>query len=391
MNDKTQKNLHSRQIVLFYVVTALYWFSLYAYVPMLGTYAQDLKASLSLAGIISGSYGFMQMVCRIPLGIASDMMKKQKLFVVLGIVVAIISALGVFVFPNRYSLLVFRSLSGVAASAWVVFTILFASYFREDEAMKSIGLLNSSNAVGIVASMFFGGAVANAWGDRYAFLLAAAVGVIALVMSLFVGENSEMSKKPVKLREAFGVAVSEKQLMRVSVLAIIAQFMMFATTYGFATTVARDLGADNFQLGLLSAVALVPGFFIAQLASTTLLRKFGARSVIAVGFFIAALACIAIPYSPNLPVLFISQFIGGIGRNAVFPLLMGLSIQDVSSEKRATAMGFFQAIYSFGMFVGPTLTGFIGDGWGMTAAFVITGAVGFAGIIMTWFFIRRRR
>jgi predicted MFS family arabinose efflux permease len=51
---------------------------------------------------------------------------------------------------------------------------------------------------------------------------------------------------------------------------------------------------------------------------------------------------------------------------------MGLSILDVSPEKRATAMGFFQAIYGIGMFGCPFIGGLIGSAWGISSIFIST-------------------
>ncbi len=44
-------------------------------------------------------------------------------------------------------------------------------------------------------------------------------------------------------------------------------------------------------------------------------------------------------------------------------------------EQRASAMGFFQAVYALGMFAGPALSGFVADGLGMSGMFYTVGAV----------------
>lgn len=373
---------------MFYILTALFWFSLYAYTPIISPYSQHLNASIFLTGLIAGSYGFTQMILRIPLGIFSDITKKKKIFIILGVIIAVISGLGMFLFPNRYALLFFRGLSGVAASTWVIFAVLFSSYFKADESMKAIGILNSANSIGIVAALIMGGIAANVWGARYSFLLAAAVGLTALFLCFKIDENNETLNEPLNIKEMLYIAKQDKNLIKVSFLAIISQYVLFATTYGFTPIVADVLGADSFQLGLLSTIATIPGFFIAPIAGTVLLRKFKARNIIVIGFVLSALACIAVPYSANLQILFITQFIGGIGRNLIFPLLMGLSIRDVPKEKRATAMGFFQAAYGIGMFFGPSITGFIGGISGINLAFIITGVIGFIGAAGAWVIVK---
>ena len=63
---------------LFCIVTGLFWFSLYAYVPQMTSFAKDMGASYKMIGIITGAYGLSQTLLRIPLGIASDVLNKEK-------------------------------------------------------------------------------------------------------------------------------------------------------------------------------------------------------------------------------------------------------------------------------------------------------------------------
>lgn len=84
--DRRNKN-----IKLFIFVTAFYWFSMYAYIPTFSPYIESLGASHKMIGLILGSYGFTQMLIRIPLGIYSDRLNKRKIFVVLGVLLSIIS------------------------------------------------------------------------------------------------------------------------------------------------------------------------------------------------------------------------------------------------------------------------------------------------------------
>ena len=61
---------------------------------------------------------------------------------------------------------------------------------------------------------------------------------------------------------------------------------------------------------------------------------------------------------------------------------MGLSIKHVESQRRASAMGFYQAIYGLGMFLGPSVTGLLSDTVGIQWGFLATGMVGLAGFII---------
>jgi MFS family permease len=55
---------------------------------------------------------------------------------------------------------------------------------------------------------------------------------------------------------------------------------------------------------------------------------------------------------------------------------MGLSIQKVAAEDKATAMGVFQAVYALGMFIGPASAGVIAQILGLDGRIFLSAAVG---------------
>ena len=105
------------RIPLFGAVTSLYWFSLYTYIPTFSPYLKSLGISYKMIGIILGSYGFTQMLLRIPLGVFSDRINKRKIFVLLGVLLGALSALGLWAFANPYLILLFRALAGAPAGS----------------------------------------------------------------------------------------------------------------------------------------------------------------------------------------------------------------------------------------------------------------------------------
>lgn len=374
-------------IKLFVIVTSLYWFSMYAYIPTFSPYMESLGVPYRMVGIILGSYGFTQMIIRIPLGILSDRLNKKKVFVITGILLGIFSSGGLYFFKNPYLVLLFRSTAGVAAAAWVTFTVLFSSYYKENEASKSIGIINSFTKLGQVIAMLGGGIIAQRFGQQYPFLLAALGGLLGLVLSFGIKEIENIDQKPVKVSELLKVA-RNYSLLTVSFLAIIFQLIVFATTFGFIPVVAKNLGASSFHLGLITTVTTVPAILSSSLSGYFFTQRYGERNTIVGGFLIIALSCIVVPFINRLSILYLSQIINGFGQGIVFPILMGLSIKNVVHNKRGTAMGFFQAIYGLGMFTGPVLLGVLSDFAGMDIGFLIIGMIGFTGAFLTLIFCK---
>ena len=81
-------------LTLFCIGIVLFWAGLYLYVPTLSVYSKGKGASLSLVGLIAGSYGLAQLIFRVPLGAASDRLGLRKPFVLAGFLVIIASCLG---------------------------------------------------------------------------------------------------------------------------------------------------------------------------------------------------------------------------------------------------------------------------------------------------------
>lgn len=268
-NDNSNHKFHKFILTL---SAAFFMFSLYAYIPELSTYANDLGASFKMVGLISGSYGLTQLICRIPLGILSDRIGKRKIFVVLGFLVSIISSLVTFVHPTAYSLFATRLLAGVAASTWVTFTVLYSSYYKKEEATKSIGIINSFNSLGQLTAMLMGGFISSTFGTRYLYLLGAIGGMIGLVISLNIYEEKGIERKKTDIKE-FLIVAKDHQLLLVSVLAILSQIITFATAFGFVPILARGLGANNVELSLLAVVSVFPGIFMSTFAGTVLAVK----------------------------------------------------------------------------------------------------------------------
>jgi len=379
--------MKNNRIVLFCITTSLFWFSLYTYVPTLSIYSKSLGANYKMVGLIIGSYGFTQMLLRIPLGIFSDKLSRRKVFITLGLLASLISSLGLWYFSSVNMVLISRAMAGVSAASWVAFTILFSSYFKSSEAPKAIGFISAFNSAGQMAGIFLGGLASQALGQRSPFIMGAVAALLGIVLSLWLVENRDVKREPIKIRGLLSVA-GEFNFLLICILAIFSQFVTFATVYGFTPVAAEKIGASDFQLGLLTSLSTLPVIFAAAASGSLFGKYLGEKRTIVLGFVIGTAACIVIPFIQDIWVLYITQIIGGFGRGLVFPLLMGLSIKSVDSTKRATAMGFFQAIYSVGMFLGPAVVGYLNDSVGLSWGFWATGSIGIMGAAIAAGFVK---
>lgn len=373
------------RIPFFIAATLLYWASLYTYVPTFTAYLASMGASNKMSGLIVGSYGFVQMLLRIPVGILSDRFHKRRLFISLGLLVSLFSALGLLLAKSVILILIFRALAGAAAATWVDFTILYASYFRHDETSKAMGSINAYTTLGQTIAMLAGGYFSGLFGWGAPFAMAIGIAMIGFVISFKLFEKYDKHSEALNFKQVVNVA-GNKTLLMVSGLAILSQVITFATVFGFTPLFAdQQLHISKFDMGLLTVFSSLPSAFSAWLAGGIFTKWLGEKRVILLGFILTGLFTVSIPFTNSFVILLLTQTIASFGRGLSFPMLMSLSIKDVEPSRRATAMGFFQAIYGLGMFMGPVIMGIMGDAFDFKQGFIVLGILAFVTACLTLF------
>ena len=358
--------------LLFFVSTA-FWFSQYAYTPYVNPELMVMGVSASVMGFVGGAYGFMQFALRVPIGIGTDKWQR-KFFICAGSLFSMLAALCMLAFYSPAGFLAGRTLAGMASSAWVACTVLYASYYQPEQATRAITLLNIANRIGRLAAYMAAGIIAASFGPRSAFWLAAAGGLLAFCVSLFLREDKAPGRKPLRLRELVDVA-KDRNLQVTTALATLTQIVAFATYATFAANHAVYIGATAAQLGYMNVAMLIPGILLNFLIGKYLLQRLDARWLVATGFLVTAIYCAVLPFVSTIPQLYLVQAVAGMGNALTLSLLMGLCVRRVAVEKRGAAMGFFQSIFGFGMVTGPLAMGLLADHLSLRAGFFAMAAV----------------
>ena len=364
------------KIPVYQFAVLFFWFSLYSYVPNLSSYMKELGLSLTMIGVVTGSYGFTQMVARIPLGILSDRIGKRKIFVSLGFLLSFLANILFLAFRQDWMLVIARGTAGLAAASWVVITVLYSSYFALGNSTGAMSRLNAFNNAGKLFSMLSAGIALTIFsGYQSMFVIGAAGAAIAFFLSLRIEENVPKDRKPITLRDFLHVIV-DPRLLCVSGAMLLAQVYNTSTISGFTPILATDLGATPFLRSILSATDIALGTIGALLAGQAFVKqKIGEKRFLVTGVIGLAVVTSVVPFAPNLPLLFCLQACGGFFLGGVSALLMGLAIRHFPGDRRSTAMGCYQAIYGIGMFIGPIIVGRIGDAVGLAWGYRVVAAL----------------
>jgi len=294
---------------------------------------------------------------------------RRKPFIVAGFALAGLGAWTMGAAHGVRGLIVGRAITGLAAGTWVPLIVVFSSLFPPQEAVRASATLTFVSSIARVLATALTGTL-NEWGGyALAFFLAAGAAALAILLVLPGRERVRPSQRP-SLR-GIGRLIVRRDVLLPSLLSTVNQYANWAITFGFMPVLAEKLGATDVAQSMLVSMNLGV-LTLGNLAATAIVNRIGARRLVRTGFVLLSAGIGGAALAPSLPFLFVAQFCIGLSTGVSYPLLMGMSIQQVDEGERTTAMGLHQAVYAVGMFSGPWLSGLLADAVGIRPMFGVT-------------------
>jgi MFS family permease len=363
--------VNRRKIAAYFGASLLYWAALYIYVPTLPEYVKTRAASLTEVGVVLSMYGLWSAILRIPTGIAVDATGRTKAALVAGFLLAAVGALVMGTGGSVGALTFGRALTGASTAVWVPVMVLFASFFPPEKAVFATSFLAMSSSLGQVFATGTTGFLNELGGYRLAFLVGAALAVVATVIiaSVRLPRTGQSHARAVNVRSIMAIFIRRDVLLP-SFASAVCQFGVWAVVFGFLPLLARHLGAGTIAVGLLMTTNLVANT-AANFFSTVSVTKGNQRALLFGSFGLFAAGALLAALSPSVPFLFAATALIGAANGIFYPILLGLAIEKVDLAHRSTAMGIHQAVYALGMFAGPWIGGIIADALDIRAMFGI--------------------
>jgi predicted MFS family arabinose efflux permease len=183
---------------------------------------------------------------------------------------------------------------------------------------------------------------------------------------------------------SIGRLVTRKDVLLPSLLAAVLQYVVWAVTFSFMPILAERLGATDITQSVL--MSLHSGLVaLGSFAATAIVKRLGTPGLVYATFLLLSAGTAMTALAPSLHLVFFAQFFLAVARGLGYPVLMGMSIQDVADAQRTTAMGLHQSVYAIGMFAGPWLGGVLADAVGIRPMLGVTAA----GCLMVSLFLIR--
>ena len=359
MNKNNALNNRKTQLILFFVVGVLFFICISSFDPYITPYATQLGIPVSKIGVILSIAGATSIIVRFPIGIFAEMFRRRKILVQLGLLLTVVCWLLAFWFPSIATLSMGKVADGVTGGTWVLYTVLFASYFKDEEIPKAMAMIQLASTVGPFIGMNIGGTCSKLMGYEYSFIVAVIAAVIGLLLLMFIREPEVVSGVSMKTAWSYG---REQLLDRdVWILGLFASVAMMTTYAGrdlLTPLMAGDLGGDAVALTILPNLFMIFNT-IATALSGVFSQKFGLVRTVAAGALGQGVVAAAMPFSPNLMTLYVLQAAGGFFFGMTATVVLALIIMGVRPEVQTSRMGLYQSIYSVGLTIGPMISGFI--------------------------------
>jgi predicted MFS family arabinose efflux permease len=322
---------------------------------LLSRIAGDLGVTEGVAGQSVSVTAIVAAIAGLIIPVALSRVDRRHLMIVLS-VVAVLSNVLVFLAPNYPVLLLARVLLGITIGGFWSLAISLAT----------------------VAAVPLGTLLGELWGWRAVFLLAAAVGVVAIVIQFFA-LPSVLSARSDGFRPLFQTLRSRLILLCLAAMALMGAGHFAGFTY--IRPAATDIGGlrpDQLALLLLAyGVGIVAGNLVAGPLADKALR-------VAVFVFPLVLGAAMISFAlleGNTVLLFIAVVLWGAGFGAL-PTVIGTWLARAEPDKLESVGGLQTAVFQVAIALGAFIGGFLVDGAGVQTALIVGGVAALVGSLV---------
>jgi DHA1 family multidrug resistance protein-like MFS transporter len=324
-------------------------------------------------------------------GNLADRFGRKPMIIRSGISIGLIYLLMSFC-TSPYQLFGLRMLNG-ALSGFIPSAIaLVATNTPEHRVGRALAILQTGSASGSVLGPLMGGILAQLLGIRYTMRVGAVLVFLATVLVIFTVKEKVLGagKERTSVIQDLKLAISNKTLFALMIAAmminasiqslepILANFIPELRSERVIETVTHLLfgtgDATEFITGFifsLPAIATV----VAAPRWATLGEKWSFPKLLSLGLMAAGLLVMPQSLVTTVGWLIFMRFLYGLMTAAVQPAINATLATVVHPTFRGRAYGINTSAMFIGSVVGPSLGGWVADGFGPRAVFLVTGAL----------------
>lgn len=324
-------------------------------------------------------------------GNLADRYGRKPMIIRSGISIGTIYLLMSFV-TNHYQLFGLRMLNG-ALSGFIPSAIaLVATNTPEHRVGRALAILQTGTASGAILGPLLGGTLAELVGIRMAMRIGSILVITAAIL-VIVGVKEKIlgaGKAKTSVLQDLKLAVSNKTLFALMIAAmminasiqslepILANFVPQLHQEGVITSITHLFfgkgDAHEFIVGFIFSLPAIATVMAAP-RWANLGEKIGFPKLLSFGLMAAGLLVLPQSLVGTVGWLIFLRFLYGLMTAAVQPSVNATLAAIVHPSFRGRAYGINTSALFIGSVLGPTLGGYVADGFGPRAVFLVTGVL----------------
>ena len=349
--------------------------------PLIPQVMNDFDVSITVAGLIVGSYGLARLAVDLPAGFLADRVGYQRLSRIAIVLLIISSFLGA-VSPTVEVLIVSRVGSGIAVG--ILATVILAALSSTATSInrgKVMSLFHVANNTGIALYPMIGGIIGLVIGWRATFTVTAVLAIVgSLILLPLLGRMTFPTAKGGARKDQVDAArVLHGRRRTIAVLAtnygVVANMIH---RHGFRNTIlplyaATVLGLGGVSIATAIALMSITGLLVAT-AGGVLGDRIGRRRVIVAGLAGVAAGDLAFILTNDLLTFLLVAALIGFGDFFTSSQTALLS-EVVPPEERTRSLSQYRFSADLGALIGPITLALIMDRTSATVAIVVAVGV----------------
>lgn len=337
--------------------------------------AHELGAGFGMIGVVVAAGALMPALFSVPLGILIDRLGSRRAFI-LGTSSTAIVALLFALAPSPIMLLLLQLCFGLARSlGWIASQSYVTGLGSVDDRSGHTGRFSFFVNLGVVVGPLIVGGVAQLVGFRLAFLVLAAHALLFALVGVFLQELPHQGgdrSKGTGFRSVLSLLAIRG--MQVALLLTFARLWIDWVWTAFFPVYAVEAGVAP---GLAGTVVTGKALVATLLAPTA---GFWAKRLTAEGATAISLGCgtaglLMTPHLVEIPLVYGSGMLVGIGAGLSLPLLLTIVAQAVPAEQRGLALGLRVNVNQIAATGAPVFAGPLIGALGYMTAFGLSGGV----------------
>ncbi len=356
--------------------------------PILPVYAEELGAAGIWIGLTFSIFAVSQTLVSPFAGGWSDRYGRKP-FIILGLLIYLVAAIGYLTADSFLQVLIFRAFSGCGTSLiFAVGQAYLGDIVPRGREGRWLGVFALADIVGFGAGPILSGALRDLLGFDSVFVgMAVMMGSGAVLIQTLLPADTQETRHVSALADR-AIPSMIAALRHRTVVAVVLFMSLTSLTYGslyaFLAVFLDDRGVSGTAIGIALGAQAVTGV-VTQPLFGRLADRVDRRYLLLGGLAGSAIALGAVGAAPSYPVVLALLFVLGIASSAAWVSASAVQVVAGRQGGMGTVIGLGAAGDGTGILLGGVVGGLFAGWFGVTAAFYFAGAaMGIGVVVLAW-------